>query len=58
MADRTLTGWIAEVRNLFPGDNGGTARFFGAALHAEQEGNDEKAEEYLMKAIAREDAGK
>ena len=51
----SLTSKIKEVRELFPSDDSAVSRFFGAALHAEEQGNHEKAEEYLKKAIAAEE---
>jgi hypothetical protein len=47
----SLTERIREVKELFPEDKPEVSRYFGAALHAEDTGNDEKAEEYLDKAI-------
>jgi len=52
----SLTSRIAEVKRLFPGDDLKVARLFGAALHYEDVGEQAKADEYLDKAIAAEDA--
>ena len=52
----SLTSRIAEVKSLFPNDDPKVSRFFGAALNAEDQGDTEKANEYLDKAIALEDA--
>ena len=50
----SLTSRIAEVRALFPEDSVKVSRFFGAALNAEDMGDNDKAAQYLDKAIAAE----
>lgn len=51
----SLTSQIKEVKELFPNDDTAVRRFFGAALNAESQGDNEKASEYLDKAVAAED---
>ena len=53
----SLTERIREVKELFPQDKPEVSRYFGAALHSEDQGNYEKAEEYLEKAIEYESKG-
>ena len=50
----SLTSRIAEAKRLFPGDDLIVARLFGAALHYEEVGEQDKANEYLEKALVAE----